>query len=183
MRKISVLGVKNHRSAAVRGGGGRRRVRPPPLDSLVRPILFLCRPYCILFWCSSTTIEQYYEFRYKKGMFHALTYLFYVYIYLLSYSTRICVGSINLWCSVLTFIIDLCMVVRPKKVNEKKTTVLSTYCAYFLDVSGNKQRFLPNDRFVGLCKQNAGTWENSRIFYKKGIFSDFDSVCILWYLF
>ena len=33
MRKISVLGIKNHRSAAVRGGA--RRVRPPPLDPLV----------------------------------------------------------------------------------------------------------------------------------------------------
>jgi len=28
MRKIIVLGIKNHRSAAVRGGA--RRVRPPP---------------------------------------------------------------------------------------------------------------------------------------------------------
>jgi len=35
MRKIGVLGIKNHRSAAVRGGA--RRVRPP-LD----PLVFKC---------------------------------------------------------------------------------------------------------------------------------------------
>ena len=34
MRKISVLGIKNHRSAAVRGGGAPG-APPPPLDPLV----------------------------------------------------------------------------------------------------------------------------------------------------
>ena len=135
---------------------------PPGSASATDPIFVPTQLHVYFFWCWSTIIEKNYEFRYKKGMFHALTYLFYVYIYMLSYSTRICVGSINLWCSVLTFIIDLCMVVRPKNVNEKNNSFVDLLCLYF-DVSGNKQRFLPN----GLCKQNAGTWENSRIFYNK----------------
>ena len=44
-------------------------------------------PFFVLsfFWCSSTTLEQTYDYRYVKGMFHALTYLFLVYIYMLSY--------------------------------------------------------------------------------------------------
>ena len=36
------------------------------------------------FVCSSTILEQKYGFRYEKGMFHPLTYLFLVDIYMLS---------------------------------------------------------------------------------------------------
>ena len=46
---------------------------------------FLCRPstYCR---CTSTILEQTYDFHDYKGMFHDITYLFEVHIYILSYS-------------------------------------------------------------------------------------------------
>ena len=36
---------------------------------------FVCRSQT-LFWCPSTILEQTSDFRYEKGMFQALTYLF-----------------------------------------------------------------------------------------------------------
>jgi len=43
------------------------------LFPLTPPTLFM--PTLKLFWYSSTILAKKYDFRYKKGMFHALTYL------------------------------------------------------------------------------------------------------------
>jgi len=48
-------------------------------------------------------------------------------IYMLSYTTWICVASINLWCSVITFMVDFWL--YGKQVNQKE--VLPTYRTYF----------------------------------------------------
>ena len=44
--KISLWSIKKHRSAAVRRGA--RRVRPPPLDPLVRPVHYINQ---FIVWC------------------------------------------------------------------------------------------------------------------------------------
>jgi len=91
-------------------------------------------PTLNIFWCVSMILEQKYDFV-RERYFHAQTYLYLVNIYMLSYSRWICVASINLRCSVLTFIIDYWL--YGKKVSEK------VFAPFFFDVSGNKQLFLP----------------------------------------
>jgi len=69
LRKISVLGIKNHRSAAVRGGARRMR---PPLDPLVGITEYLLRTnnhkknYDKIY-CKSLRMPEIYEIRHSQN--------------------------------------------------------------------------------------------------------------------